>query len=41
MEFILVDRWGLVDVNGVRSCRPLGVGECQRRILRSCDLRVQ
>ena len=26
MEFILVDRCSLVDVNGVHSSRPLGFG---------------
>ena len=26
MEFILVDHWGLVDVDGVHSSRQLGVG---------------
>ena len=26
MEFILVDRWGLVDVDGVYSSRQLGFG---------------
>ena len=26
MEFILVDSWGLVDVDGVHSSRPLQFG---------------